>query len=134
MTNAAGQPGPTEPLEIVHTFLDAAEKRDYDTALALVTDDVEYHNIPIPPAYGPQGVKDTLEALLSMCQDFEVVIHREVAQGDIVMNERTDRFLHDGKWAELPVAGVFVVRDGRIAIWHDYFDLDTIMKQLAPSE
>ena len=45
------------------------------------------------------------------------------------MNERTDRFLANGRWAELPVAGVFVVRDGKIAIWHDYFDLDTIMKQ-----
>jgi limonene-1,2-epoxide hydrolase len=120
------------PLETVHAFLDAAEKRDYDTALALVTDDIEYHNIPIPPVYGPQGVKDTLEMLLSTCQGFEVVIHREIAQGDIVMNERTDRFLQNGTWAELPVAGVFVVRDGKVAIWHDYFDLDTIMKQLAP--
>ena len=119
-------------LETVHAFLDAAEKRDYDTALALVTDDIEYHNIPIPAVYGPQGVKDTLEMLLSQCDGFEVVIHREVEQGDIVMNERTDRFLHNGTWAELPVAGVFVVRDGKVAMWHDYFDLDTIMKQLAP--
>jgi limonene-1,2-epoxide hydrolase len=121
-----------KPLEIVHAFLDAAEKRDYDTALGLVADDIEYHNIPMPPAYGPQGVKDTLELLLSTCQDFEVIVHREVASGDTVMNERTDRFLQNGRWLELPVAGVFVVRDGRIAIWHDYFDLDTIMKQMAP--
>jgi limonene-1,2-epoxide hydrolase len=120
------------PQETVHAFLDAAEKRDYDTALALVTDDVEYHNIPIPPVYGPQGVKDTLEMLLATCQGFEVVIHREVANGDVVMNERTDRFLQNGTWLELPVAGVFELRDGKIALWHDYFDLDTIMKQLAP--
>ena len=57
---------------------------------------------------------------------------REVASGDTVMNERTDRFLQNGRWLELPVAGIFVVRDGRIAIWHDYFDLDTIMKQMSP--
>lgn len=122
-----------KPMEIVRAFLDAAEKRDYDTALGLVTDDIEYHNIPMPPVYGPQGVKETLELLLSACDGFEVVVHREVASGDTVMNERTDRFLHNGRWADLPVAGVFVVRDGRIALWHDYFDLDTIMKQLAPA-
>lgn len=122
-----------KPTEVVRAFLDAAENRDYDAALALVTDDIEYHNIPMPPVYGPQGVKDTLEMLLSMCQGFEVVVHREVASGDTVMNERTDRFLHNGQWADLPVAGVFVIRDGKIAIWHDYFDLDTIMKQLAPA-
>jgi limonene-1,2-epoxide hydrolase len=119
------------PQETVNTFLQAAEKRDYDTALGLVTEDIEYHNIPMPPVYGPQGVQDTLEMLLSTCQGFEVIVHREVASGDTVMNERTDRFLQNGKWLELPVAGVFVVRDGKVAIWHDYFDLDTIVKQMA---
>jgi limonene-1,2-epoxide hydrolase len=122
------------PLDTVNAFLKAAEQRDYETAFGLITDDIEYHNMPLPPVYGPQGVKDTLEMLLSTCQGFEVIVHHEVANGDIVMNERTDRFLHNGQWAELPVAGVFVVRDGRIAVWHDYFDLDTIMKQLAPAD
>ena len=122
-----------KPLDTVNTFLKAAEQRDYEAALALVTDDVEYHNIPLPPVYGPQGVRDTLEMLLATCQGFEVIVHNEVANGDVVMNERTDRFLQNGRWAELPVAGVFVVRDDRIASWHDYFDLDTILKQLAPA-
>ena len=27
---------------------------------------------------------------------------------------------------ELPVMGVFEVRDGRIAVWRDYFDLATV--------
>jgi limonene-1,2-epoxide hydrolase len=120
------------PLETVNTFMRAAAKRDYDTALPLLTDDVDYHNIPLPPVHGPDAVKDTVEMLLGMCTDSEWVVHREVADGDTVMNERTDRFLVDGKWLELPVAGVFVVRDGRIAVWHDYFDLDTIMKQMSP--
>jgi limonene-1,2-epoxide hydrolase len=30
----------------------------------------------------------------------------------------------------LPVAGVFEVRDGKIAAWRDYFDLATFTKQL----
>jgi len=36
----------------------------------------------------------------------------------------------DGKKADLPVMGVFVLRDGRIAEWRDYFDLQTIMGQM----
>ena len=32
---------------------------------------------------------------------------------------------------ELPVAGLFVVRDGRIALWRDYFDMTTFSKALA---
>ena len=120
------------PLETVNTFIRAAANRDYETALPLLADDVEYHNMPMPVVHGPDAVKETIEMLLGMCTESEWVVHREVSDGDLVMNERTDRFLVDGRWLELPVAGVFVLRDGRIALWRDYFDLDTIMKQMAP--
>ncbi len=121
------------PLETVHAFMTAAANRDYDTALGLLTDDVEYQNMPLPPVHGAAAVKETLEMLLASAESSEWVVHREAASGDLVLNERTDRFLVNGNWLELPVAGVFELRDGRIALWRDYFDLETIMKQMAPS-
>ena len=121
------------PLETVNTFMAAAAKRDYAAALPLLADDVEDHNMPIEPVHGRDAVKEQLEFLLAQTTDSEWVVHREVAAGDTVMNERTDRFLVDGAWIDLPVAGVFVVRDGRIAVWHDYFDLQTVMVALGGS-
>ena len=118
------------PLEVVHAFMAAAEKRDYDAAMELLTDDVEYQNMPLPPVHGKAAVRETLEALLALCTDSEWVVHRELAAGDLVMNERTDRFEMGGKWVDLPVAGVFELRDGRIALWRDYFDLPTIMNEM----
>ena len=53
----------------------------------------------------------------------------------VVMNERTDRFLieRDGeeKWAEAPVAGIFEIRDGKIAAWRDYFDMGMFTKAMS---
>jgi limonene-1,2-epoxide hydrolase len=121
------------PLETVKAFMTAAAGRDYDTALGLLTDDVEYQNMPLPPVHGPQAVKDTLEMLLATTESSEWVVHRELSDGDLVMNERTDRFQVQGRWLELPVAGVFVLRAGRIALWRDYFDLQSFMQQMAPS-
>jgi limonene-1,2-epoxide hydrolase len=121
-------------LDTVNAFMAAAANRDYETALPLLADDIEYHNIPMPPVHGRDAVKETLEALLGMTSDAEWIVHRELADGDTVMNERTDRFLVEGRWLELPVAGVFVLRDDRIVLWRDYFDLDTIMKQMAPAD
>ena len=118
------------PLEVVHAFLTAMEARDYDTALPLLAEDVEYQNMPLPPVHGRAAVRETLESLLTMCTGFEVITHRELASGDTVMNERTDRFELKGSWVDLPVAGVFVVRDGEIALWRDYFDLPTIMNAM----
>jgi limonene-1,2-epoxide hydrolase len=121
------------PLETVNAFLVAAAKRDYDTALPLLTEDVEYQNMPIAPVKGRDAVKEQLEALLAMGGDSEWKVLHEVADGNVVMNERVDRFMIGGKWAELPVMGVFVLRDGLIAEWRDYFDLQTIMSQIPQS-
>jgi limonene-1,2-epoxide hydrolase len=117
-------------LDTVNRFLVAAAKRDYDTALPLLTEDVEYQNMPITPVKGREAVKEQLEALLAMGTDSEWKVLREVANGDVVMNERVDVFTIGGKPAELPVMGVFVLRDGLIAEWRDYFDLQTIMNQI----
>jgi limonene-1,2-epoxide hydrolase len=117
-------------LETVNAFLEAAAKRDYDTALPLLTEDVEYQNMPIAPVKGRDQVKEQLEALLAMGGDSEWKVLREVEDGDVVMNERVDRFEIGGTWADLPVMGVFVLRDGLIAEWRDYFDLQTIMNQI----
>ena len=118
------------PLEVVHAFMAAAAAKDYDAALELLTEDVEYQNMPLPPVHGREAVRETMDALLSMCTASEWLVHRELAQGDLVMNERTDRFELNGTWVDLPVAGVFELRDGRIALWRDYFDLPTIMNQM----
>jgi limonene-1,2-epoxide hydrolase len=57
--------------------------------------------------------------------DFQV--HRQLSQDDVVMNERTDVMRSkNGKEIPLPVTGVFEVRDGKIAVWRDYFDMATV--------
>jgi limonene-1,2-epoxide hydrolase len=41
-----------------------------------------------------------------------------------VMTERVDKFKMPGKSFELQVMGTFVVSDGKISAWRDYFDMD----------
>jgi limonene-1,2-epoxide hydrolase len=122
----------TSTLELVNTFMKAAAAGDYDTALSMLSEDIEYQNMPLPAVTGRDAVRATLDALLGMASESEWVVHRELANDTTVMNERTDRFHVGDRWLELPVAGVFQIRDGQIVLWRDYFDLETIMKQMAP--
>jgi limonene-1,2-epoxide hydrolase len=47
------------------------------------------------------------------------------------MNERVDRFtMADGKDVAIRVAGVFEIRDGKVAVWRDYFDLAEFTNQM----
>ena len=116
--------------ETVKEFIAAIEKKDLEAALRLVADDAEYDNVPMSKVKGPEGVRSVLAPFVGGAEKIEWIIHRETATGDVVMNERTDRFLMNGKWIEVPVAGVWEVKGGKITLWRDFFDLATFTKQM----
>lgn len=116
--------------EIVNEFIARVVRMDLDAACELVSNDVEYDNVPMGKVFGPDGIKGVLAQMVGMLDEVDWVIHRQVAAGSLVLNERLDRFGKDGKWIELPVAGVFEVIDGRITLWRDYFDMTTFTDQL----
>ena len=120
----------TTASEVVTAFIAAIEVGDLDTALSMVTDDIVYDNVPLGPVTGPDEVRRILSGgVTAAAERVEWVVTHQVGEGDVVMNERVDRFLIDGRWLEIPVAGLFVLREGRIAVWRDYFDLEGFRRQ-----
>lgn len=116
---------------VVDEFIRRLVAKDLDGACELVTDDVEYDNVPMGKNYGPAGIKAVLEPMVGGVDEVEFVVHRQTASGNVVMNERNDRFRIGERWLDLPVAGVFEVgEDGRITLWRDYFDLPTLTDQM----
>lgn len=111
------------PLETVNAMIAALERKDLAAAITYMTDDIEYDNVPMRAVHGHAEVVASLEPFLAGCGDVEWVIKHEAASGDVVMNERVDRFQFGERWAEIAVAGLFVLRDGKVALWRDYFDL-----------
>jgi len=120
-----------DPTETVTAFIRALERKDLDAALALVTSDVEYDNVPMAKVRGPDAIRATLGPFLAGASAIEWVVHRQTATGNVVMNERTDRFHMAKGWVEIAVVGVWELREGKIALWRDYFDLATFTAQLA---
>jgi len=110
------------PEAIVTAFCRALSAEDMDGALALLCNDCVYQNMPFPPVHGPQAVRDTLLGFFTTTGAVRIEILNQAAAGDYVFNERLDHFSPPGGRAfGLPVAGAFLVRDGRIAEWRDYF-------------
>lgn len=120
----------TSATDVVTALIEACESKDLDTVCSLVTDDIEYDNVPIGKVFGPEGVRKVLSGgVTEAASQIQWVVHHQVSQGDIVMNERVDRFLVDGTWVEIPIAALFKVRDGKVCLWRDYFDLESYRKQ-----
>lgn len=117
--------------DVVRAFCGAWSGRDVDKLVAYFTDDAVYHNIPMEPVQGHDGIRAVLEFFVPNSQNIEFQILALASSGDTVFTERVDRFEMNGKKVALPVAGVFEVRDGKIAAWRDYFDLATWTNQTA---
>lgn len=118
--------------DVVAAFIGAIEALDIDAAVGLLADDVSYENVPVTPIVGKEAVRSTLEGFLGVASAVEWPVLREVVVGNVVVNERLDRFEIGGGWLELPVAGFFEVTDeGLISLWRDYFDMSTYLNQLS---
>ena len=91
------------------------------------SDDVEYDNVPMGKNFGPDGIKSFAGNMINSFDSVEFIVHREAATGNIVLNERTDRFVKGELVFDLLVAGVFEVNDdGLITLWRDYFDMGKV--------
>ena len=120
------------PEETVNEFIARVVAKDIDGACELVAADLEYDNVPMGKNHGPDGLKAFLAPMVDSLDEVQFVTHRQTATGNVVMNERTDRFRVGEKWMDLPVAGIFEIDgDGRIVLWRDYFDMETMNTQLA---
>ncbi len=124
------------PDSLVRTFIERLVARDLDGAAAMVSADFEYDNVPMGKAFGPEALTATLSMFFGMCTAIDWEIIRQTSSGNTshgtVLNERDDRVEIHGRWATLPVAGVFEIRDGRITLWRDYFDRQTIIDVMTP--
>jgi limonene-1,2-epoxide hydrolase len=121
----------TENQQLVEEFCAAWKARDVDAILGYFAEDAVYHNIPLEPAVGLEAIRGVLEMFVPPADEIEFTIHLIMSAGDAVFTERTDRFVMGGKTIELPVAGVFELRDGKIAAWRDYFDMQSFTNQSA---
>lgn len=123
----------TDPETIVRAFMSAMETLDYDTALALVSDDVQYTNMAMgteSTMTGPDGIRAILEPFFAPTITNEWIVRSVAVSGGTVFMERLDRHQLPKGWGELPVTGVFEVADGRIVAWREYFDFATIEKAM----
>ncbi|MPY94452.1 MAG: limonene-1,2-epoxide hydrolase [Acidimicrobiia bacterium] len=116
--------------QTVDEFIAAFGRKDLEGAMALVAEDCHYDNVPIGDMRGHTAMREFLGPMFGSSGPLEFEVHRQACTGDVVFNERTDKFVMKGKQIALPVTGVFEVHDGRITFWRDYFDNGMFMSQL----
>ncbi|MBW1900883.1 MAG: nuclear transport factor 2 family protein [Deltaproteobacteria bacterium] len=122
-------------IEIIHRFFDALERLDLDAVSEFFTEDGIYHDIPVPtdPTVGREGIRKKLELVANATDRLEMQLSSVIGEGDTVMTERVEIWhFPTGERPRLPVMSIFEMKDGRIAAWREYWDLNMLMSQLPP--
>jgi limonene-1,2-epoxide hydrolase len=123
----------TTPLAVASDFFAHWNANRIDDAMAMLSDDVLYDNVPFPDIVGRENVRK-FRADFGVGTAFTVdwKVTRIAADGHVVLNERIDVFTHTGGgMITLPVMGTITVEDGQITVWRDYFDPADFDRQLA---
>lgn len=121
----------TQNEQVVRDFIAAWSKLDVEALLEFFCEDGVYHNMPMSPVAGKAALRPFIGAFLNGWTSTEWDVINIMSAGDVVIAERLDRTMIGDKVINLPCCGVFEMRDGRISVWRDYFDMGTYTRALA---
>jgi len=113
---------------VVTDFLAAWERGNIDEIMSFFAADAVYHNIPVPAVHGAPAIREAFLGFAKLMDSIVIENLNVAAAGDVVFTERIDRFRSKTVSLDLPVAGVFEVRSGKIVAHRDYFDYQTWMR------
>ena len=114
-------------IDVVKNLQSLAERRDRAAILALVTPDLEYHyHVGSKPVKGPEGLGRFLDNYWGRSKDGVWRIETFAQSGDKLLMEGWEEYtdIPSGRRVTNRYMGVMEFRDGKIARWRDYFQLE----------
>ena len=129
---------------LARAFYDAFNRRDFDKALAMVTDDAQWTNIPFGATFtGRKGYREYVDTWTVAMPDSKVEIVNVVATEEWAVAECIGRGTHTGPLAgpqgnipatqkkiEMKFCEVLRLKDGLITEAHLYFDAASLLRQI----
>ena len=121
----------SENERIIRDFIAAWSRLDAGELVGYFTEDGVYYNMPAEPVSGKDNLLKFIGGFIANWSKTDWDILNLLAEDDIVMVERLDRTRIGDKAVDLPCLGIFEMKDGKISIWRDYFDMGTYIKAVS---
>ena len=124
--------GTEENKRLVARLWECLYRKDWTGLAACIAADGHYEDVPAPDAgaRGPANVVKRLRVGLEPVARFEHEVHRVVAEGPSVIVEHTETWhFETGEKVVNHFVTVHELRDGKIRLWRDYWDLGAMMAQ-----
>ena len=126
-----------DPRAVVLRLWRELGRRDWDAVAALLSADCIYLDMPTGPTLAAKGPVDTVKRLRIGLAGLDEYANHDgllIADGPDVVYEHSETWVWPtGERAELPFVTVHRVERGRISLWKDYWNLDTLTAAAPPN-
>ncbi|MHB8574202.1 MAG: nuclear transport factor 2 family protein [Dehalococcoidia bacterium] len=124
-----------QELTIVRRFFEAAQRGNVDEMTRCFTEDGVWVNVPVAhrAVSGTAALAEAFTTFYERCHDVRFDLQHISGQDGVVLTERVDHFkdtAYGGCPVSIPAMASFELRDGKIAVWRDYWDLQTWQRQI----
>ena len=123
---------------VVREFFAAIYRLDFDGAIALMTDDASYHDLPLPtdPTVGKEAIRQKLGFMIAggvERMDYEIRHLLADEAAGVVLVERSETW-HFPSGATPDAAGHVHDRARRVTVarWREYWNGEELMGQMPP--
>ena len=122
---SAASPAEKANVKLVTDFCKAFKAKDLDldkVAATYLADDCTIRLVEgQPAAVGKAATIEVFKSFMKNGERYDLKVVESFAKGPVVVNSRVDTTIAPGKAPDAaPVAGVFIVKDGKIKEWSDY--------------
>ncbi len=125
-----------ENRKTVETMWAALSAMDWEGLESCLASDVFYEDVPTedPGAHGPENVVKRLRIAFDQLSNHDHEIHHLVCEGDVVFLDHTETWtFKTGEKAVNKFATMHEMKDGKIAKWSDYWDVNGFVAQFPAS-
>lgn len=113
--------------EILQAIMRATRAQDTEAFLSYLTDDVEYHyHMSSRPLLGKEWVRRFMDKYRTYTADVVWEVLRVAEGADFLMVEGREEYTdtRTGQRVIHPYMGILEFRDGKVAKWRDYFEMN----------
>jgi limonene-1,2-epoxide hydrolase len=111
------------PEEVVRAELDAWSRLDVDEIVSYFAPDAVWDNVLLGAVSGHGEIRKAVQEYVDRTTHGDIEILNLAVAGNVVLTERVDHLVYDGKTVHARVMGAFEVTGDKITAWRDYFDV-----------
>jgi limonene-1,2-epoxide hydrolase len=111
------------PEEVVRAELGAWSRLNVDEIVSYFAVDAIWDNVPLGAVSGHEEIRKAVNGYVGRTAQGDIEILNLAVTGNVVLTERVDHFVYDGRPVDARVMGAFEVNGDKITAWRDYFDV-----------